>query len=71
VVPEIRDPPAIEILRLVLDEVFTDRRFFVRTSMSACQLADCILSMVLQGERDLDRLKASAFKQMSERRVGR
>jgi hypothetical protein len=65
-VPEICDPSAIEILRLALDEVLTDRRFFVRTSMSACQLAEYILSLVLEGERDLDRLKASAFKQMSE-----
>ena len=64
--PEICNPSAIEILRLALDEVFTDRRFFVRTSMSAFQLADYILSLVLQGERDLDRLKESAFKQMSE-----
>ncbi len=51
--------------RLTLDEVFTDHRFFVRKSMSACQVADYILTQVLQGERDLDLLKASAFKKIS------
>jgi hypothetical protein len=58
------DALAIAILRLTLDEVFTDHRFFVRKSMSACQVADYILTQVLQGERDLDLLKAPAFKKI-------
>jgi len=59
------DPAAIAILRLALDEMFTDHRFFVRQSMSACQVADHILTLVQQGERDLDHLKASAFKKFA------
>jgi hypothetical protein len=59
------DALAIAILRLTLDEVFSDHRFFVRKSMSACQVAEFILALVLRGERDLDFLKASAFKKLS------
>jgi hypothetical protein len=59
------DALAIAILRITLDEVFVDHRFFVRNSMSACQVADFILTLVLRGERDLDLLKASAFKKLS------
>jgi hypothetical protein len=55
----------VAILRLTLEKVFTDHRFFVRKSMSACQVADYILTQVLQGERDLDLLTASAFKKFS------
>jgi hypothetical protein len=53
------------VLRLTLDELFTDRRFFVRQSMSAGQVAGYILTLVQQGERDVDQLKASAFKKFS------
>ena len=59
------DNSAIAILRLTLDELFTDHRFFVRQSMSAGQVAGYILTLVQQGERDLDLLKASAFKKFS------
>jgi len=59
------DNSAIAILRLTLDEVFTDHRFFVRESMFVCQVADYILTLVQQGERDLDVLKASAFRKFS------
>jgi len=59
------DNSPIAILRLTLDELFTDHRFFVRQSMSAGQVADYILTLVQQGERDLDVLKASAFRKFS------
>src|SRR5258708_40357258 len=59
------DPAAIPILRLALDEVFTDHRFFARQSMSACQVADHILTLVRQGERDLDILTASAVRKFA------
>jgi hypothetical protein len=55
----------IAVLRLALDELFTDRRFFIRQSMTAGQVADYILSLVHKGERDLDRLKALAFEKFS------
>jgi hypothetical protein len=53
------DNLAITVLRLTLDDLFTDRRFYVRQSMSACQVAGYILTLVQQGERDVDHLKAS------------
>lgn len=56
------DTSAISILRLALDDVFTDRRFFVRQSMSACEVADYILTLIQQGERDPDILKVSTFE---------
>ncbi len=55
----------IAILRLMLDELFADHRFFVRPSMTAGQVAYYILSLVQKGERDLDRLKALAFEKFS------
>ena len=57
------DNSAIATLRFALDEVFTDPRFLVRLSMSPCQIADQILTLVRQGERDLDCLKASVFQE--------
>lgn len=59
------DASAIGILRLTLDDVFNDRRFIARKSMSACQIADFILTLILQGEHDLARLKASVFTKLS------
>jgi hypothetical protein len=59
------DDSAIATLRLALDELFTDPRFFARQSMSAGQVAGYIMTLLRQGERDLDQLKASAFKKFS------
>jgi hypothetical protein len=59
--------PAIAVLRLVLDEVFGDPRFFARQSMSASQIADFVMTEVLRGEHDIDRLKASAFERILRR----
>jgi hypothetical protein len=59
------DSSAIAILRLTLDELFTDRRFFVRQSMSAGEVAGYVLTLIQQGERDLDQLKASAFEKFT------
>jgi hypothetical protein len=55
---------AISILRVALDGVFTDRRFFVRQSMSACEVAEYILTLIQQGECDPDILKLLAFKKV-------
>jgi hypothetical protein len=59
------DNSAIAALRITLDELFIDPRFFVRQSMSAGEVAGYILTLLQQGERDLDQLKASAFKKIS------
>jgi hypothetical protein len=61
----VNDDSAMATLRLTLDELFTDPRFFVRQSMSAGQVAGYIMTLLQQGERDLDQLKASAFKKFS------
>jgi hypothetical protein len=60
------DNSMIAILRIALDELFTDRRFFARQSMSAGQVAAYILTQLQQGERDLDLLKASAIRKFSD-----
>jgi hypothetical protein len=59
------DASEVAILRLTLDELFTDRRFIVRRSMSASQVADYVLSLVQKGERDRDRLRALALEKFS------
>jgi hypothetical protein len=65
------DALVIAILRHTLDDVFADHRFFVRTSMSACQVAEFILSLALRGERDINVLRASAFKRLSDTQPAR
>lgn len=60
----VRDEAAIETVRIALDDIFTDQRFFARNSMSASQIADHILTLVLQGERDPNFLKTSAFRKL-------
>jgi hypothetical protein len=59
------DNSAIATLRLTLDELFTDHRFFVRQSMSVGRVAGYILTFLQQGERDLDQLKSLVFKTIS------
>ena len=61
------DAVTLGILRRALDEVITDPRFSNRRSTSALEIAEHLLAQAATGERDLDRLKASAFnKLMSE-----
>jgi hypothetical protein len=63
------DVSTIVLLRTTLDDVFGDHRFFVRKSLSPCQIAQYVLTQILQGERDLDRLKTAAFEQLNRDRV--
>jgi hypothetical protein len=60
------DAPTIAVLRRALDDVFTDRRFIHRRSTSALEIAEHLLAQAAAGERDLDRLKASALAKLSE-----
>lgn len=60
------DAPTIAVLRRALDDVFTDRRFSHRRSTSALEIAEHLLAQAAAGERDLDRLKASALAKLSE-----
>ena len=51
-------------LRRALSEVLTDPRFLNRRSTSALEIAEHLLTRAAIGERDFDRLKASAFNKL-------
>ena len=55
----------IVLLRTTLDEVFSDHRFFVRKSLSPCQIAQYVLTKIRQGERDLGRLKTATLEKFN------
>ncbi len=55
---------AVSLLRCVLDEVLSDQRFLIQKSISAIELAEHILARAAIGERDVARLKASAFRKL-------
>jgi len=59
------DPSTIAILRRALDEVLLDARFHRRKSASALEIAEHLLSRAAEGERDLERLKSSAFEKLN------
>jgi hypothetical protein len=56
------DPSTVAILRQALNEVVADRRFLVRKSVTPLEVAEHILKQAASGERDLNRLKISAFE---------
>jgi hypothetical protein len=58
------DPSTIAILRRALDEVLLDARFHRRKSVSALEIAEHLLARAADGERDLERLKSSAFNKL-------
>jgi UDP:flavonoid glycosyltransferase YjiC (YdhE family) len=60
------DPLPVALLRRALDEVIADRRFRERKSGSAIELAEHILARAAAGERDIERLKASAFEKLCD-----
>ena len=49
-------------MRQALSEVVADRRFLVRKSVTPLEVAEYILQQAASGERDLNRLKSSAFE---------
>jgi hypothetical protein len=51
-------------LRRVLDEIIADRRFELQQSVSALDMAEHLLAQAAAGERDISRLKASAFSKL-------
>ncbi|MBR1190785.1 hypothetical protein JQ634_00335 [Bradyrhizobium sp. AUGA SZCCT0240] len=58
------EPATIATLRRALDEVIKDNRFRQRKSHSALEVAEHLLALAAVGERDLERLKASAFQKL-------
>ena len=59
------DAPTIAVLRRALDEVLRDGRFHRRKSASALEIAEHLLAQAASGERNLERLKSSAFDMLS------
>jgi hypothetical protein len=57
-------PSTIATLRRALDEVLLDSRFLCRRSMSALEIAEHLLAQAAAGERDLEKLKSSAFARL-------
>ena len=58
------DPSMVAVMRQALNEVVTDRRFLVRKYVTPLEVAEYILQQAASGERDLNRLKRSAFEKM-------
>ena len=63
------DPTTIAVLRRALDEVLLDARFCCNPSASALEIAEHILAQAAAGERDLERLKSSAFGKLRGERI--
>jgi hypothetical protein len=59
------DASTIAILRRALNEVLRDGRFLRRKSVSALEIAEHLLAQAASGERNLERLKSSAFDMLS------
>jgi hypothetical protein len=59
------DASTVAVMRQALNEVVTDRRFLVRKSVTPLEVAEHILQQAASGERDLNRLKSSAFEKLS------
>jgi hypothetical protein len=59
------DAPTVAVMRQALNEVVTDRRFIARKSVTPLEVAEHILQQAAAGERDLNRLKSSAFEKLS------
>lgn len=58
------EPATIATLRRALDEVICDYRFRQRKQLSVLEVAEHLLAQAAKGERDLERLKASAFQKL-------
>ena len=59
------DASTVAVMRQALNEIVTDRRFLARKSVTPLEVAVHILQQAASGERDLSRLKSSAFEKLS------
>jgi len=59
------DASTVAIMRQAMNEVVADRRFLVRRSVTPLEVAEHILKQAASGERDLNRLKSSAFEKLA------
>jgi hypothetical protein len=60
-VKQLFDAPTVAVLRRALDDVASDKRVTRRNSVSTLEIAEHILAQAARGERDIERLKASAL----------
>ena len=58
------DSSTVAVLRQALNEVVTDRQFLARKTVTPLEVAEHILEQAASGERDLNRLKNSAFEKL-------
>jgi hypothetical protein len=58
------DTSTVAVLRQALNEVVSDHRFSMRKSVTRLEVAEHILQQAASGERDLNRLKISAFEKL-------
>jgi hypothetical protein len=61
------DDATVAVLRRALDDILTDRRFLESHSVSALEIAEHILAQAARGERDLQRIRASALAYLVDR----
>jgi hypothetical protein len=59
------DLSTVTTLRRALDEILLDPRFQRRKSASALEIAEHLLAQAAAGERNLEKLKSSAFAKLS------
>jgi hypothetical protein len=59
------DASTVALMRQALNEIVTDCRFLARRSVTTLEVAEHILEQAAAGERDLNRLKRSAFEKLS------
>jgi hypothetical protein len=59
------DAPTVAVMRQALNDVVADRRFLIRKSVTPLEVAVHILQQAASGERDLNRLKSSAFEKLN------
>ena len=59
------DASTVAVMRQALNEIVADRRFLIRKSVTPLEMAEHILQQAAAGERDLDRLKYSAFEKLT------
>ena len=59
------DASTVAVMRQALNEIVADRRFLIRRSVTPLEVAEHILQQAAAGERDLNRLKISAFEKLS------
>ena len=59
------DTSTLALLRSVLDEILVDQKFLEARSVSSLEIAEQLLSLASDGDRDAERLKASILESLS------